>query len=211
VTSELPVLFSHRSSAFLRVIRLIDFVTQLTAVLHAGSLASTHNFLSLCLCYINRSKAWSSLFMFESVTLLVGHLYAETIEAVEWRAALSASTPDLILSWGDINSEARLWNRSQSVNFSTGSENFLILTWSGTWNTVGTWQEVQLLVLFIFPHTDRIENVFPIIACSLDVVTCPQSCYSATAVLLSPVYTAVIWQWIYMLQYFSFWHQNLCT
>jgi hypothetical protein len=34
------IFVSHRSSAFLRVIRLIDFVTQLTAVLHAGSLVS---------------------------------------------------------------------------------------------------------------------------------------------------------------------------
>jgi hypothetical protein len=36
VTSVLFIFVSHRSSAFLRVIRLIDFVTQLTAVLHAG-------------------------------------------------------------------------------------------------------------------------------------------------------------------------------
>jgi hypothetical protein len=45
VTSVLPVFVSHRSSAFFRVTRLIEFVTQLTAVLHAGSLVSCHNFL----------------------------------------------------------------------------------------------------------------------------------------------------------------------
>jgi hypothetical protein len=33
VTSVLPIFVSHRSSAFLRVNRLIDFVTQLTAAL----------------------------------------------------------------------------------------------------------------------------------------------------------------------------------
>jgi hypothetical protein len=29
----------------------------------------------------------------------------------------------------------------------------------------------------------------------------PQSCYTATAVLLPPVYTTVTWQWVYMMQY----------
>jgi hypothetical protein len=47
VTSLLPIFVSNRSSAFLRIIRLIDFVTQLIAVLHAGSLVSSHNFLRL--------------------------------------------------------------------------------------------------------------------------------------------------------------------
>jgi hypothetical protein len=68
--------------------------------------------------------------MSESVTLLVDNLYDEAIEAVELRAALSASTPQLILIFGVINSEARLWNLFQSVNFSIGSEIFLILKWS---------------------------------------------------------------------------------
>jgi hypothetical protein len=31
----------------------------------------------------------------------------------------------------------------------------------------------------------------------------PQSCYLTTAVVLSPVYTAVAWQWIYKSQYLS--------
>jgi hypothetical protein len=55
VTSELPN-FSHRSSANLRVIRLIGFVTQLTAVSHAGSIVSCHNFLTLRLCFSSRSR-----------------------------------------------------------------------------------------------------------------------------------------------------------
>jgi hypothetical protein len=31
--------------------------------------------------------------------------------------------------------------------------------------------------------------------------TCPQSCCLATTVVLSPVYTAVTWQWVYISQY----------
>jgi hypothetical protein len=37
VSSALLIFVSQRSSAFLRVIRLIAFETQITAVLHAGS------------------------------------------------------------------------------------------------------------------------------------------------------------------------------
>jgi hypothetical protein len=55
-----------------------------------------------------------------------------------------ASTPELISILGDINSEARLWNRFQSVNFSTGSERFLILTWSSMWNIIGRWSESKI-------------------------------------------------------------------
>jgi hypothetical protein len=106
VTSVLPIFVSHRSTAFLWVIRLIEFVTQLTAVLHAGAFVSRQNFLSLRLCFNSRSRPGISLFMSESVTLLVASLYAKSIEAVKSRAALSASTPELISILGDINSEA---------------------------------------------------------------------------------------------------------
>jgi hypothetical protein len=47
VTSVFAIFVPRRSNAFLRVNRLIDFATQLTAVLHVGSLVSCHNFLSL--------------------------------------------------------------------------------------------------------------------------------------------------------------------
>jgi hypothetical protein len=90
------------------VIRLIAFVSRLTATLHAGSLVSCHNFLSLCLCFNNRSRPGQSLFISESVTLLVDSLYAEAIEVVKSGAALSASTPELISILGEINSETRL-------------------------------------------------------------------------------------------------------
>jgi hypothetical protein len=52
--------------------------------------------------------------MSESVTVLVARLYAEAIEDVKSRAALWASIPELLSILGDINSEARLWNRSQN-------------------------------------------------------------------------------------------------
>jgi hypothetical protein len=58
------------------------------------------------------------------VILLVDSLYAEAIEAVKARTALSASTPELISILGDIKFETRLWNRSQSVNFSVGAKKF---------------------------------------------------------------------------------------
>jgi hypothetical protein len=86
----LPIYVSHRSSAVLRVIRPIDFVIQLIAVLYAGYLVSCHNFLSHFLCFNKRSKPGRALFISESVTLLVDSLYAEAIDAVKSRAALSA-------------------------------------------------------------------------------------------------------------------------
>jgi hypothetical protein len=107
VTSALPIFVSHRSSAFFRVIRLIAFEIQFTAALHAGSLVSCHNFLSLFLCLSKRSKPGRS-FRSRSVILLVDSLYAEAIEAENSRAALSASTPVLISILGDIHSEVRL-------------------------------------------------------------------------------------------------------
>jgi hypothetical protein len=104
----LPIFVSHRSSAILRVNRLIDFVNQLTAVLHAGSLVSCHNFLSFRLCFNSRSRPGISLLMSESVTLLHASLYSEAIDAVKSRASLLVSTHELISILVDINSEARL-------------------------------------------------------------------------------------------------------
>jgi hypothetical protein len=124
VTSQLPIFVSHRSRAFFRVIRPICFVTQLTAVLHAGSLVSCHIFRRLCLYFNYRSRLGRSFFIPKSVILLVDNLYAEVMETVKSRVALSASTPKLISTLGDINSEARMWNRSQSVYFSIDSERF---------------------------------------------------------------------------------------
>jgi hypothetical protein len=105
VTWQLHIFISNRSSAFFRVIRLICFVTQLTAVLHAGSLVSCHIFRSPCLYFNNRSRPGRSLFISKSVILLVDNLYAEAIEAVKSHAALSASNPELISTLRDISSE----------------------------------------------------------------------------------------------------------
>jgi hypothetical protein len=53
----------------------------------------------------------------ESVILLVDNLDAESTEVVKSRAALSSSNPQLLSTFGDLTSEARLRNRAQSVNF----------------------------------------------------------------------------------------------
>jgi hypothetical protein len=84
----LLIFLSHRSSAFLGVIRLTDFVTQLTTVLQTGSLISCHNFLSLRLRFNSQSRPGMSLFMSEIINLLVASLNAEAIEAVKPRSAL---------------------------------------------------------------------------------------------------------------------------
>jgi hypothetical protein len=59
-------------------------------------------------CLNNQSKPGRSFLMSKSVILLFDSLYAEAIEAEKSRAALSASTPDLISISSDINSDARL-------------------------------------------------------------------------------------------------------
>jgi hypothetical protein len=88
---------------------LMVFLTQLAAVLHAGSRVSCHSSRSLCLCFNRRSNPGSSwFFMCESETLLVSSLYAEAIEAVKSCTALSAYSFELISILGDIKSEARL-------------------------------------------------------------------------------------------------------
>jgi hypothetical protein len=92
-----------------------------------------HNFFILLLYFNNRSRPGRSLFNSDKLILLVDSLYADAIEAVKAHAALSASTPKLISTMGD----ARLWNRSQFVNFSSGLEICFVLMWSRMWNIVG--------------------------------------------------------------------------
>jgi hypothetical protein len=87
--------------------RLIALETRLTAVLHPGSLVSCHSFLILFLYFNSRSGPGRSLFNLVNVLLLIVSLYAEAIGAVKARAALSASTSELILILGDIKFEAR--------------------------------------------------------------------------------------------------------
>jgi hypothetical protein len=69
----------------------IVLVTKLSAVLHAGSLVSCHNFLSLFSCR-KWPKTESALFGSESVSLHVGSLYVEAVEALKAVAAFSASS-----------------------------------------------------------------------------------------------------------------------
>jgi hypothetical protein len=58
-------------------------------------------------------------------------------------------------------------------------------------------------LLVYSPGTDHTANISTIIACSFVAgeTMCPPSCSLATAVVISPVYTAVTWQWVYMSQY----------
>jgi hypothetical protein len=63
VTSHSLPFLSHRSSAFIWVIPLMAFTTQLTAILHAGSRVTCHSFLSHLSCFNRLSGpgvTWSS-------------------------------------------------------------------------------------------------------------------------------------------------------
>jgi hypothetical protein len=73
------------------LVRLIALETRLAAVLRPGSLVSCHSFLFLFLYFNSRSMPGISLCKSANVILLVDSLYAEAIEAVKSRAALSAS------------------------------------------------------------------------------------------------------------------------
>jgi len=79
VTSHFPIFVSHRSSTFLRVSLLTVLVTQLTSVLHTGSLVSCHNSFSFRFCSRNWYKPARSLFRSERVILFVVSLYTEAI------------------------------------------------------------------------------------------------------------------------------------
>jgi hypothetical protein len=138
------LLFPRRSSTLLRVILLMVLATLLTSVLHAGSRVSCHSFLNLRLCLSKLSRPGTSLLRSESVIFLVDSLYGEAIEAVKSRAALSASSFGLIWIPSKINSYSWLWNRSQSVNLSTGLERYLVLTCSSEWKTTGRWSETRM-------------------------------------------------------------------
>jgi hypothetical protein len=96
----------HCSSVFFWIMRLNCFQTRLTAVLHLASLFSCHSFLILFLYCNSRSRPGRWSFKSVNVILLVDSLYVEAIEAVNARAALSASTPKLISILGYIKFEA---------------------------------------------------------------------------------------------------------
>jgi hypothetical protein len=85
VTSVFVSFIYHRSSAFFRVMRVIAFETQFTAVLHPGSLAYCHNFLIFFLYLKRRPRAGISLFKSDKVIFFVDSLYVDAIEAVKAR------------------------------------------------------------------------------------------------------------------------------
>jgi hypothetical protein len=97
VTSQFLTFVSHHSSTFLQAVFLIVFLTQLTAVLHAGSQVSCHNFHSLHLCFnkgANPGRPW--LFMPENVSLLEDSLHTKAIEAVKLCITSSTSSSEFI-------------------------------------------------------------------------------------------------------------------
>jgi hypothetical protein len=128
VTSQFHTFVSHYLSAFLQVIRLMVLATRLIAVLNAGSWLTCYSFINPRLCFDSLSKPGNSLLRSESEFLLVDSLYTEDTETGKSQAAWSASSPELIWILGEINAETRLWNHSQSVNLSVGSERFLVVT-----------------------------------------------------------------------------------
>jgi hypothetical protein len=77
VTSQFHTFVTHISSTFQLVINLLVLATQLTAVLHAGSLVIYYSFLNFRLCSIRLSRPDRTLLRFESVICLVDGLYDE--------------------------------------------------------------------------------------------------------------------------------------
>jgi hypothetical protein len=124
--------------------RVIDFETQFTAVLHPGSLVSCHNFLIFFLLLRRRSRPGILLFNSDKVILYFDILYADATEDLKARTALSASTSKLSSTLSDIRFEARLWNRFQFVNFSSGSKSYVVLTWYRMWNSICKWSEYRI-------------------------------------------------------------------
>jgi hypothetical protein len=122
--SNLYLVFSVFTS---RPTSLLASTVQFTSVFYAGSRVSCHNFLSLCLCLSSLSRLHGPRLRSKIVVVLVDSLYAEATETAESRAALLFSIHELISTLGDTKAEARLWNRSQFVNFSTKSKISLTL------------------------------------------------------------------------------------
>jgi hypothetical protein len=104
----LPVLFPAIQVLFFRVMCLIAFEAKFIVVLNYASLISCHNFLILFLYFNIRSRPDRSLFISDKLILLDASLHAEAIDAVKLRAALSASSPELMLILGDIEYEVVL-------------------------------------------------------------------------------------------------------
>jgi hypothetical protein len=76
VTSQFANFVFHLSCALFRTILLIFWVTQFTAVLHFGSLASCRNILSFFVCFNKRSGPGISYFWSNFVVFLVDRLVA---------------------------------------------------------------------------------------------------------------------------------------
>jgi hypothetical protein len=112
VISQFGNIVSHHSSVLSRTILLIFWKTRHTAVLHAESLVSSHNFLSFLLFFNNCFRPCISYFRCIIVAFMVDSLYAEAIEPAKSGVALSASLKEWTWIFADMGSEAKLWNSS---------------------------------------------------------------------------------------------------
>jgi len=125
-------LFKCSTSQFIPMIILwIVLVTQLSAILHAGSLVSCHNFRSL------RFSCRKTHCFGLRMCMRVCSLYAKAMEAVKGLAAFTASSTVSVWSRGWIKWETTLRNCSQSVWVSTRAKISLVLTPSSMLKKIG--------------------------------------------------------------------------
>jgi hypothetical protein len=117
VISQFANFISHLSSVLFQTILLIFRVTQFTAVFHAGPMVSCHNFLGFLLCFNRWGRPGVSYFQSKIVSLLDNSLNAEAIVAAKSCSVLSSSLEKWFQIFGNMSSEARLRNSSQSGSF----------------------------------------------------------------------------------------------
>jgi hypothetical protein len=96
VISEFGKFVSRLSSTLFQTILLTFQATHFTAVPHAGSLVSCHNFRRFCSGFNKWSRPGILYFQCKIVVFLVNILYAEAKEAANSCAALSASLEEWI-------------------------------------------------------------------------------------------------------------------
>lgn len=113
---------------------LMVLVTHLTDISHAGYWGSFHNFLNLRFCFRKRCKSDISSFWSDGVTwrqpVCLGY------KGCKFAGRFMGFLPQSIWSLVETAPKARFWNRSQCVNFATGSEYSLMLTSPSTWKIV---------------------------------------------------------------------------
>jgi hypothetical protein len=113
VTSQFSTFVSHRSSAFLRVIRLMVLATQLNNISHAGSRVTCHSSLDFLSCFSRLYRPGISLFRSECVILLVDSLYAEAIATSQSQSYVTTDGQAASLSWN----KAPIWGLRPDLDY----------------------------------------------------------------------------------------------